>query len=209
MHRRLRPAQQCFVYPVFYLPAAADRAGRRRKRRVLGQPLQPVQLPLRRPRRARRLAPAALDPRAAAREGVACADGEIWLQCFPRVLGYVFNPVSFWFCHDRGGALRAVLAEVNNTFGERHNYLLHMPTAAPIATARRSRRARSSTSRPSCGRRAATASASMPERPTIRADYAHRPRRRRATCCTLRFPARRAAGHRRPPCCGAFFGMPC
>ena len=39
-------------------------------------------------------------------------DGEITLQCFPRVLGYVFNPVSFWFCHDREGQLRAVLAEV-------------------------------------------------------------------------------------------------
>jgi DUF1365 family protein len=52
------------------------------------------------------------------------ADGEIWLQTFPRLLGYVFNPVSFWFCHRRDGALRAVLCEVNNTFGERHFYLL-------------------------------------------------------------------------------------
>ena len=46
-----------------------------------------------------------------ARHGLACADGAIWLQTFPRVLGYVFNPVSFWFCHDRDGALRAVLAD--------------------------------------------------------------------------------------------------
>jgi len=52
------------------------------------------------------------------------ADGEIWLQAFPRVLGYVFNPVSFWFCHRQDGALRAVVCEVNNTFGERHCYLL-------------------------------------------------------------------------------------
>jgi DUF1365 family protein len=59
-----------------------------------------------------------------AREGVADADGEVWLQCFPRVLGYVFNPVSFWYCHRADGALRAVVAEVNNTFGERHCYLL-------------------------------------------------------------------------------------
>jgi len=51
-------------------------------------------------------------------------DGEIWLQTFPRVLGYVFNPVSFWFCHKKDGALRAVLCEVSNTFGERHCYLL-------------------------------------------------------------------------------------
>ena len=48
---------------------------------------------------------------------------------FPRVLGYVFNPVSFWWCHDRAGALRAVIAEVRNTFGEHHNYLIAHPTA--------------------------------------------------------------------------------
>ena len=57
-------------------------------------------------------------------EGVADADGEIWLQTMPRVLGYVFNPVSFWFCHRSDGALRAVLCDVRNTFGERHFYLL-------------------------------------------------------------------------------------
>jgi DUF1365 family protein len=50
------------------------------------------------------------------------ADGEIALLTLPRVLGYGFNPVSFWLCHDRDGGLRAVLAEVNNTFGERHWY---------------------------------------------------------------------------------------
>ena len=59
-----------------------------------------------------------------AREGITGADGEIWLQAFPRVLGYVFNPVSFWYCHRADGALRAVVVEVNNTFGERHCYLL-------------------------------------------------------------------------------------
>lgn len=59
-----------------------------------------------------------------AAEGIRDADGEVWLQTFPRVLGYVFNPVSFWFCHRRDGSLRAVVCEVNNTFGERHCYLL-------------------------------------------------------------------------------------
>ncbi len=52
------------------------------------------------------------------------ADGPIILQTFPRVFGYVFNPVSFWYCHDARGALRSVIAEVNNTFGERHCYLV-------------------------------------------------------------------------------------
>lgn len=57
--------------------------------------------------------------------GVRHIDGEIWLQTFPRVLGYVFNPVSFWICTSSDKKVRAVLAEVNNTFGERHCYLLH------------------------------------------------------------------------------------
>ena len=59
-----------------------------------------------------------------AAEGVTGADGEVWLQTMPRVLGFVFNPVSFWFCHRADGALRAVLCDVRNTFGERHFYLL-------------------------------------------------------------------------------------
>ncbi len=62
------------------------------------------------------------------------ADGEIVLQAFPRVLGYVFNPVSFWFCHRKDGSLRAVIAEVNNTFGERHCYLLQGGTAGTASS---------------------------------------------------------------------------
>ena len=67
-----------------------------------------------------------------AQEGLNEVDGEIWLQAFPRMLGYVFNPVSFWLFHDRSGALRAVLCEVNNTFGEHHHYLLAHPDHRPI-----------------------------------------------------------------------------
>ncbi|WP_088283514.1 DUF1365 domain-containing protein [Ideonella sp. A 288] len=59
------------------------------------------------------------------REGIADADGEVWLHTYPRVLGYVFKPVSFWYCHRRDGGLAAIVAEVNNTFGGRHVYLLH------------------------------------------------------------------------------------
>ncbi len=124
MHRRLRPVGNAFTYPVFF-----------------------VQLPL------RQLASAncgifsvdrwnLLSFRSAdhgPRDGSPLlpwieqllranglpADGEIILQTFPRVLGYVFNPVSFWFCHDRAGQQIAILAEVNNTFGGTHSYLLH------------------------------------------------------------------------------------
>jgi DUF1365 family protein len=68
-----------------------------------------------------------------ARHGIA-ADGEIVLHAFPRVLGYVFNPVSFWVCHDRRGSVRAVLCEVSNTFGEHHNYLLAHDDGRPLAS---------------------------------------------------------------------------
>lgn len=67
-----------------------------------------------------------------ARAGVQRPGGAVWLQTFPRVLGFVFKPVSFWHCHDEAGALRVLLAEVNNTFGERHQYVLTAPGGAPI-----------------------------------------------------------------------------
>jgi uncharacterized protein len=61
------------------------------------------------------------------REGILDATGEVWLHCYPRVLGYTFKPVSFWYCHTAQGTLRAIVVEVNNTFGERHCYLLDRP----------------------------------------------------------------------------------
>jgi DUF1365 family protein len=60
-------------------------------------------------------------------QGIDDADGEVWLHCYPRVLGHTFKPVSFWYCHRADGSLRAILVEVNNTFGERHCYLLDDP----------------------------------------------------------------------------------
>jgi DUF1365 family protein len=124
MHRRLRPVVNAFVYPVFYvqLPvrdlAAAECGIFSVDRRNLlsfhskdhgprdGSPLLPWI------------------------EGLLAGhglpnDGEIVLQTFPRVLGCVFNPVSFWYCHDRAGRTIAILAEVNNTFGGTHSYLLY------------------------------------------------------------------------------------
>jgi len=56
--------------------------------------------------------------------GIVDAMGEVWLHTYPRVLGYAFKPVSFWHCQRADGSLAAIVAEVNNTFGERHCYLL-------------------------------------------------------------------------------------
>ena len=66
-----------------------------------------------------------------AARGVELAGGRIRLLTQPRMLGWVFNPVSFWYCEHADGRLRAVIAEVNNTFGERHSYVL---TAAEAGT---------------------------------------------------------------------------
>lgn len=65
-------------------------------------------------------------------EGIVDADGEVWLHTFPRLFGFVFNPVSFWFAHRADGALRAAVCEVNNTFGERHFYLLAHDDGRPL-----------------------------------------------------------------------------
>lgn len=51
----------------------------------------------------------------------------VTLVTSPRFLGHVFNPVSFYFCHRADGAMRCAVAEVNNTFGERHVYVLTNP----------------------------------------------------------------------------------
>ncbi|MCK0169001.1 DUF1365 domain-containing protein [Jannaschia sp. S6380] len=58
--------------------------------------------------------------------------GRILLLAQPRVLGHTFNPVSFWLVHDRDDVLRAVVAEVTNTYGDRHSYLCHSADLAPI-----------------------------------------------------------------------------
>jgi DUF1365 family protein len=49
---------------------------------------------------------------------------KIRLLCFPRLFGWVFNPISLWYCETSDGQPAAVIAEVRNTFGERHCYLL-------------------------------------------------------------------------------------
>ncbi|MGH6870051.1 MAG: DUF1365 domain-containing protein [Rhizomicrobium sp.] len=52
------------------------------------------------------------------------ADGPVRVLCYPRLFGYVFNPLSVWFCHRSDGTLAATIHEVHNTFGERHAYVL-------------------------------------------------------------------------------------
>lgn len=57
------------------------------------------------------------------------AGGTIRLLAMPRILGYAFNPLAVYFCHAPTGPLQAILYEVNNTFGERHSYLVPVDPA--------------------------------------------------------------------------------
>ncbi|MEO3473683.1 DUF1365 family protein [Roseomonas sp. CAU 1739] len=71
------------------------------------------------------------------RAGLDPAGGRIRVLCMPRVLGMVFNPITVYFCHGADGALQAMLYEVNNTFGQRHSYLI--PVTGDVRGALRQR----------------------------------------------------------------------
>ncbi|MGE3176968.1 MAG: DUF1365 domain-containing protein [Vicinamibacterales bacterium] len=135
-HRRFRPARHAFRYPLFMVLLDVDRipevmarsrlTGMNRwnwasydDRDHLGDPSRPLRERL------------AAD---AAAHGFDLPDGPILLLTHLRYLGYVFNPVSFYYAFDRAGTLRLVLAEVHNTFGGAHNYWLR-PTDGATARA--------------------------------------------------------------------------
>jgi len=130
-HARLRPVRHAFRYRAFFLRAAAHRLdGRAHGNWLFGvnrRALISFQEADHGDGR-----PTLHWLRSLLREAGVDADGEVWLHTFPRVLGYAFKPVSFWFCHDRDGARRAIIAEVNNTFGERHCYLLADERGGPL-----------------------------------------------------------------------------
>jgi DUF1365 family protein len=129
MHCRLRPVRHRFVYRVFSLLLDIDEIPRLARRLVLfshnrfnllafcdrdhgprdGSPLRPW------------------IERHLAAEGIDLQNGRILVLCLPRLLGYVFNPLSLYWCYDAAGRLRAILYEVKNTFGEQHAYLLRVP----------------------------------------------------------------------------------
>jgi len=59
--------------------------------------------------------------------GLELGGGPIRLLCFPRLLGFVFNPLSVYYCYDRSETLRAIVYEVKNTFGDQHAYVIPVP----------------------------------------------------------------------------------
>jgi DUF1365 family protein len=64
------------------------------------------------------------------RAGIDIGSGAVRLLCMPRIAGYGFNPLSIFFCHGQDGGLRAIIWEVNNTFGERHSYLIEVESGS-------------------------------------------------------------------------------
>ena len=58
--------------------------------------------------------------------------GNIKLLCFPRFFGYVFNPLSIFYCYDKKSNLKAVLYEVKNTFNEQHTYVFRSKNSSKL-----------------------------------------------------------------------------
>lgn len=126
-HSRTTPASNAFRYPIYYVGVDLDELDALGERlRVFshnranltslwdrdhgprdGSPLRPWINAL------------------CAGAGIDISGGRVMLLTFPRVLGARFYPVSFWYCFGADGVVRAVLAEVHNTYRDHHNYLLH------------------------------------------------------------------------------------
>jgi DUF1365 family protein len=131
-HRRFAPVAHAFTYPLFMVLLDIDRVPELMHvsavtshnrwnwasfddRDHLGDPSRPLRDRL------------VVD---AARHGIELPTGPIFLLTQLRYLGYCFNPVSFFYCFDRAGQLRVVLAEVSNTFGGNHCYWLRPDPAS-------------------------------------------------------------------------------
>jgi DUF1365 family protein len=130
MHARLKPLGHRFSYRVMSLLVDLDRLGEADRQSALfgvnraalysfhekdhgdrdGSPLR------------------AYAARCAAGRGIDLAGGRVLLLCYPRLLGYSFNPLSVYFCYQADGDLRLIIYEVRNTFGDIHPYAL--PVAA-------------------------------------------------------------------------------
>jgi DUF1365 family protein len=128
-HRRLKPRAHAFEYPTYFLMLPMRSLRQQPAAALARNRWSLLSFHDRDHGDGRADALAWLDELLAS-EGVTDASGEVWLHTYPRVLGYAFKPVSFWHCQRTDGALAAIVVEVNNTFGERHCYLLAGPGLA-------------------------------------------------------------------------------
>ncbi|MHB2166152.1 DUF1365 domain-containing protein [Alsobacter sp. R-9] len=125
MHARLKPVAHRFNYDVFSLLVDLDRLAEADRRSALFRVNRGGLLSFHErdhgPRDGsslRRYVERVLEP-----AGIDLAGGRVLLQCYPRLMGYVFNPLSVYFAYRAGGDLAAVVYEVRNTFGQHHTYV--------------------------------------------------------------------------------------
>lgn len=124
-HRRLRPVEHSFTYRVFSMLIDVDRIDEAAANLKLFSRNRFNLFSFHDSDHADdRNAPLAAQIRAMLWGAGFRGDGRILLLCYPRMLGYVFNPLSVFYCYDAEGVLEAILYEVRNTFGEKHNYLI-------------------------------------------------------------------------------------
>jgi len=124
MHARLKPVAHKFTYRVFSLFADLNRLADQAARLRLLSYNRPGVLSFRERDHGDGQGNLADWVRGHLRQAGFRGDGPVFIQCYPRLWGYVFNPLSVYFCYDADGNLEAILHQVNNTFGERHSYLL-------------------------------------------------------------------------------------
>ena len=126
MHARLKPMGHRFSYKVMSLLIDLDRLddadGQSRLFGVNRAALYSFHESDHGPRDGSPLRPYV--QRVAAEHGVDLTGGKVLLLCYPRLLGYTFNPLSVYFCYEASGALAMLIYEVRNTFGDIHSYAL-------------------------------------------------------------------------------------
>jgi DUF1365 family protein len=124
-HRRFRPKQHFLRYGVFQVVVDIDELAAEDRRLRLFAHNRPGVFSIRDRDHGHLSAGSIRDfaETALAEAGVDLAGGRILMQCMPRVLGFVFNPITLYYCHDADGHLAAMIYEVHNTFGQRHSYV--------------------------------------------------------------------------------------
>jgi uncharacterized protein len=125
MHARLKPVAHRFTYDVFTILVDLDRLGEADRASALFSVNRPNLVSLHErdhgPRDGSALRPWV--GRVLSQAGVDLSGGRVLMQCYPRILGTVFNPLTVYFCYAAGGGLAAMIYEVRNTFGQYHTYV--------------------------------------------------------------------------------------
>jgi uncharacterized protein len=126
MHARLRPVQHRFRYRVMSLLIDLDRLDEADRQSCLFKVNRAALFSFHEVDHGERNGASLGDHarRLAAARGIELSGGRIQLLCYPRLLGFGFNPLSIYFCYRASGELALLIYEVRNTFGEIHPYVL-------------------------------------------------------------------------------------